>query len=53
MELVALTALTPGDFAVVRRNAEILDCLHEPDTKCPVMLKWAARKACTTFSPSR
>ena len=25
-----LTALTPGDFAVVRRKAELLDCLREP-----------------------
>ena len=29
--LSALTALTPGDFAVVRRKAEILDRLQEPD----------------------
>ena len=29
--LAALTALTPGDFAVVRRKAEILDLLHEPE----------------------
>ena len=29
--LAALTALTPGDFAVVRRKAEILDRLHEPE----------------------
>ena len=26
-----LTALTPGDFAVVRRKAEILGRLQEPD----------------------
>ena len=30
-ELAALTALTPGDFAVVRRKAEILDLLREPE----------------------
>ena len=29
--LSALTALTPGDFAVVRRKAEILGRLREPD----------------------
>ena len=29
--LAALAALTPGDFAVVRRKAEILDRLHEPE----------------------
>ena len=31
-ELSALTALTPGDFAVVRRRAQILGCLQEPQT---------------------
>ena len=31
-ELTALTAVTRGDFAVVRRKAEILDRLTEPDT---------------------
>jgi len=31
-ELSALTALTPGDFAVVRRRAQILDRLQEPKT---------------------
>ena len=31
-ELRLLSALTPGDFAVVRRKAEILGCLQEPDT---------------------
>ena len=30
-ELTALSALTPGDFAVVRRKAEILGKLGEPD----------------------
>ena len=30
-ELSSLTALTPGDFAVVRRKAEILGRLREPD----------------------
>ena len=30
-ELSALTALTLGDFAVVRRKAEILDRMHEPE----------------------
>ncbi|MDD9982290.1 MAG: AAA family ATPase [Gammaproteobacteria bacterium] len=29
-ELSSLTALTPGDFAVVRRKAGILGCLDEP-----------------------
>ena len=29
--LAALAVLTPGDFAVVRRKAEILDRLHEPE----------------------
>ena len=29
-EVVTLTALTPGDFAVVRRKAGILDRLTEP-----------------------
>ena len=29
--LSTLTALTPGDFAVVRRKAEILGQLQEPD----------------------
>ena len=28
--LGALTALTPGDFAVVHRKADVLGCLHEP-----------------------
>ena len=31
-ELAALGALTPGDFAVVRRKAEVLGCLREPAT---------------------
>ena len=31
-ELAALAALTPGDFAVVRRKAEVLCCLEEPAT---------------------
>ena len=30
-ELSALSALTPGDFAVVRRRAEILGRLQEPE----------------------
>ena len=30
--VAALRALTPGDFAVVRRKAEVLDCLREPET---------------------
>ena len=30
-EVAALTALTPGDFAVVRRKAEILDRLDKPE----------------------
>ena len=29
--VAALTALTPGDFAVVRKQAEVLDCLREPE----------------------
>ena len=29
--VAALTALTPGDFAVVRRKAEVLGCLGDPD----------------------
>ena len=29
--VTALAALTPGDFAVVRRKAEVLDCLEEPE----------------------
>ena len=29
-EVADLAALTPGDFTVVRRKAEILDCLSEP-----------------------
>ena len=29
-QLAGLAALTPGDFAVVRRKAEILDCLSDP-----------------------
>ena len=29
-EVAGLAALTPGDFAVVRRKAEILDCLSDP-----------------------
>ena len=28
--VAGLTSLTPGDFSVVRRKAEILDCLGEP-----------------------
>ena len=31
-QLAALTALTPGDFAVVHRKAAILDRLSEPET---------------------
>ncbi len=31
VEVAALTALTPGDFAVVRKQAEVLDCLGEPE----------------------
>ena len=31
-EVAALRVLTPGDFAVVRRKAEILDCLRESET---------------------
>ncbi len=31
-ELDRVATLTPGDFAVVRRKAEILGCLQEPDT---------------------
>ena len=31
MQLAALAALTPGDFAVVRKQAEVLDCLGEPE----------------------
>ncbi len=31
VEIAALTALTPGDFAVVRKQAEVLDCLREPE----------------------
>ena len=31
-QLAALGALTPGDFAVVRRKAEVLGCLREPAT---------------------
>ena len=31
-EAAALGVLTPGDFAVVRRKAEVLDCLREPET---------------------
>ena len=27
-----ISALTPGDFAVVRKKADVLGCLHEPDT---------------------
>ncbi len=27
-----ISALTPGDFAVVRKKAEVLGCLDEPDT---------------------
>ena len=30
-ELAGLTALTPGDFAVVRRKAEVLEQLQEPE----------------------
>ena len=29
-ELSGLGTLTPGDFAVVRRRAEVLDCLQDP-----------------------
>ena len=29
--VAALTALTPGDFAVVRRKAEVLGCLGDPE----------------------
>ena len=29
--VAALAALTPGDFAVVRRKAEVLGCLEEPE----------------------
>ena len=29
-EVATLTTLTPGDFAVVRRKAEILNLLHSP-----------------------
>ena len=29
-EVADTAALTPGDFAVVRRKAEILDCLQDP-----------------------
>ena len=31
VEVAALTALTPGDFAVVRKQAQVLDCLGEPE----------------------
>ena len=31
-QVAALTALTPGDFAVVHRKAGILDRLSEPET---------------------
>ena len=31
-EVAALATLTPGDFAVVRRKAELLDCLGDPRT---------------------
>ena len=31
-EVAGLATLTPGDFSVVRRKAEILDCLEDPRT---------------------
>lgn len=31
-EVAGLATLTPGDFFVVRRKAEILGCLGEPGT---------------------
>ena len=37
-EVAALSTLTPGDFAVVRRKAEVLDCLSEP-TALAAMLR--------------
>ena len=37
-EVAALGTLTPGDFAVVRRKAEVLDCLSEP-TALAAMLR--------------
>ena len=36
--VAALSTLTPGDFAVVRRKAEVLDCLSEP-TALAAMLR--------------
>ena len=31
VQIAALTALTPGDFVVVSKQAEVLDCLWEPE----------------------
>ena len=40
----ALTALTPGDFAVVRKKAVILDRLDEPDALAAMLSAECAAK---------
>ena len=43
-ELALLTALTPGDFAVVRKQAGILGCLQEPDVLLDMLRDECAAK---------
>ena len=43
-ELAALGALTPGDFAVVRKRAEILGCLDEPASLASMLREECAAK---------
>ncbi len=43
-QAAALTALTPGDFAVVRRKAELLDRLGEPDALAAMLSAECAAK---------
>ena len=43
-QAAALTALTPGDFAVVRRKAELLGRLEEPDTLAVMLSAECAAK---------
>ena len=49
-EVASLAALTPGDFEVVRRKAEILDCLSDPcalmgmlHAECEAKPNWSRR----------
>ena len=44
-ELSSLTELTPGDFAVVRRKADILGCLDEPAALVSMLHEECAAKS--------